>query len=93
MYRNGLLLITIGLRGIAAIGFDPIARPSRNEGGRDHVTGNIVADQRALQLEAAGPGFVTTLEGALPAQALHETKNRRRIGRQRVQRRRPVPRQ
>ena len=36
------------LTGIAAIGFDAIAGPARNQGGRDDVTRHVLRGERAL---------------------------------------------
>ena len=51
------------LAGIAAIGFDAIARPPRNERRGDDVARNAVRRQRALQFEATRAGFVAALDG------------------------------
>ena len=48
------------LAGIAPIGLDAIAGPPRDQGWRDHVTGNVIRGQRTLQIEAAGPCFTAT---------------------------------
>ena len=48
------------LAGVAAIGFDPVARAPRNQRRGDHVTGNPVRRERPLQLEAARARFVAT---------------------------------
>jgi hypothetical protein len=43
---------------IAAIGFDAIARTTRDQRRGDELAWNRVGGQRALQLEAAGPRFI-----------------------------------
>jgi hypothetical protein len=77
--------------GIAAIGLDAIARAARNQGGRNHVAGNPICDQRALQLESARPGFVATLHRPVAAETSDQPENRRTIRRQRMQRGRALP--
>jgi hypothetical protein len=47
------------LRRIPPIGLDPVAGPPRNQRGRDHVTGDTLADQRSLQVKAARARLVT----------------------------------
>ena len=81
------------LPGVAAIRLDAIAGAPRDQRRGDDVTGDRMRREGALQLEAARPGFVATGDGALSFHALDETLNRRNVRRQRMQRRRPVPRQ
>jgi hypothetical protein len=79
------------LASIAPVGFDAIAGTTRNQCRSDDVARNAAGRQRALQLEAAWAGFVTTLDRSLALQAIDEAENREAIGRERVQRGRPLP--
>ena len=81
------------LAGVAPIRFDPIARSSGNQRRSDDVARNLMAGEGALQLEAAGARFVTTLHRALAAQPLDEPQDRGGVRRQRMQRGRPLSRQ
>jgi hypothetical protein len=47
------------LAGVAAVGLDPIARPLRDETGRDDRTGDPAFDQVAVEAEAGRAGLVT----------------------------------
>jgi hypothetical protein len=64
------------LAGIAAVGFDPITGTAWNQRRRNDVTRHVARGQRALELEAAGTRFVTTLHRSLPTQPLDEPHNR-----------------
>jgi hypothetical protein len=78
---------------ITTVGFNAVAGSTRNQRGRNHVARNLVRSERALQLEAARPGFVTTGHRALALRAWDEPQDRRDIRRQRMQRRFLVPRE
>ena len=65
------------LRGIAAIGLDPIAGAARDEGGGDEVAGHPVGAECPLELKAAGARFVAAGDRPLASQALDEAQNRR----------------
>ena len=75
---------------VTTIGVDAVTGTARDQGRRDHVTGDVMSRQRALQLEAARPGFVATLDRPLAVQALDTAQNRRTVRRQRVERWRPL---
>ena len=80
------------LTGIAAVRFDAIARRGAESGrARSRRRESAVRRQRALQLEAAGPGLVAAVTA--PWRCSRWTKRRMvgHIGRQRMQRRRPCP--
>jgi hypothetical protein len=78
---------------IPPVRFDAIAGAARNEGGRDHVTGDVMRGQRTLELKATGARFVATRHRSLTTTAFDEPDHRATVRRQRVQRRRPVRRQ
>jgi hypothetical protein len=79
---------------IATIRFDAVARAARNQGWCDHITGDAVLGQGALQLEPARARFVTAPHRAgVATEPCDESENRRIIRRQRVKRWGPVARQ
>src|SRR5262249_56100044 len=80
------------LAGIAPVGLDAITWPARNQRRCDHVTGDAVSGQRALEFEATGPGFVATLHGTTSAQAFDKPQDRRNIRRHVPEPGRPLPR-
>jgi hypothetical protein len=73
------------LAGIAAIRFDPITGATRDQGGGDDVTRNLMRGEGALQLETTGASLVATLHRPLTPDALHEPENRRTVGREGMQ--------
>ena len=75
---------------VTTVGFDAVTGTAWDQGRRDHVTADVMRRQRALQLEAARPGFVATLDRPLTVEALDKAQNRRTVRRQRVQRGRPL---
>ena len=81
------------LTGIAAVGFDAIARSPGNQRGGNHVTGNLVGGKCALQLEAARPGFIAAAHRPLAVEALDKAEKRRTIRCQGMQRRRALSRE
>jgi hypothetical protein len=78
------------LAGIAAVGFDAIARAARDKRRGNHVTRHVLHAEYALQVEATRAGFITALHWALAPQPFDEAQDRRTIRRERVKRRRPV---
>jgi hypothetical protein len=67
------------VRGIPAVGFDAIARTSRDECGRDDVAGDRAGLECSSKLEPARPRFVTTGHQSLPAQPVDEAQNGRAV--------------
>lgn len=78
---------------VTAVGLNAVTCAARDQGWRDHVAANTVHRQRPLQLEPTRARLVTALHRTLALDPLHESENRRRLGRQTVQRGRPLPRQ
>jgi hypothetical protein len=78
---------------ITPIRLDAIPWASRNQARRDNVARHLAGGQPALQFETTGTGFVATPDGTLASEAAHEPPDRGEIRRQRMQRRRLLPRQ
>ena len=74
------------LAGIAAIGFHPVPRTTRDQRRGDDVARDAVRDQGPLELEPAGAGLVATLHGAAAAYPFDEPQDRWNVRRQLMER-------